>query len=205
MNTEEIRAAVDAYTSERGIEIKFRQIPASMADKVWLCEEHSKMSQAHWHVEMWHEGKVFNFQYHEGEGNFLAQQFGRLKFDEANARDWFKREVLDEAKDPLEAQVPFPMRCIVGKMVRKDRVKVNQFGVAVIFPPHPADVFYCICRDYEVRDYQCFEDWANAYGYDTDSRRAERTYNACLGIAQQMHRVLGHEIVATLTELTNEL
>ena len=203
MNAEEIMAAVDAYISEKGIEIKFRQIPASMADNVWLCEEHSKMSQAHWHVEVWHERKVFQFQYHEGEGRFLTQQFGRAKFDEAQARAWFRKKVLDEARGEI-SPVPFRAQTIVSK-IRKDRVKINSRGLAVLFPPKAADVFYAICRDYEARDYQSFEDWANAYGYDTDSRRAERTYNACLGIAQQMHRVLGHEIVATLTELTNDL
>jgi hypothetical protein len=36
-----------------------------------------------------------------------------------------------------------------------------------------------------------FEEWCDEYGYDNDSRRAERTYNACRDTAADLENLLG--------------
>jgi hypothetical protein len=36
-----------------------------------------------------------------------------------------------------------------------------------------------------------FEDWASEYGYDTDSRAAERTYNVVVKQAAELREFLG--------------
>lgn len=38
-----------------------------------------------------------------------------------------------------------------------------------------------------------FEDWASEYGYDTDSRKAERMYNACREISAKLRVFLGRD------------
>jgi hypothetical protein len=42
-------------------------------------------------------------------------------------------------------------------------------------PPKPYDILACL----EKYDYESFEDFCSELGYDTDSRNAERIYNAC--------------------------
>lgn len=44
-------------------------------------------------------------------------------------------------------------------------------------PPEVADVLLCLALDASGAD-QSFEDWCADYGYDTDSRSAERTWRA---------------------------
>jgi hypothetical protein len=41
-----------------------------------------------------------------------------------------------------------------------------------------------------------FEDWAGEFGYDTDSRSAERTYDACREEAAKLREFLGAEFDA---------
>ena len=58
--------------------------------------------------------------------------------------------------------------------------------------PTVADVLECIASDaLSVDSYtDGFEDWATEYGYNTDSRRAERTYNACKRNARKLNKFL---------------
>ena len=66
--------------------------------------------------------------------------------------------------------------------------------------PKFADVIYSLVMDSEVIDYEGFEDWASNFGYDADSRSAEKTYRACLEIALKLRNGLGEEGLAKLRE-----
>lgn len=57
-------------------------------------------------------------------------------------------------------------------------------------PPALADVLYSLVSDSDVLDYATFEDWAVAFGYETDSRAAEKTYRACLEIALTLRQLI---------------
>jgi hypothetical protein len=59
--------------------------------------------------------------------------------------------------------------------------------------PKPRDVIYSIVADSDVLEYGCFEDWAQTYGYDTDSRNAEAIYRACLEHGLKIRLALGEE------------
>ena len=52
--------------------------------------------------------------------------------------------------------------------------------------------------DADVLDYPTFEEWADTFGYDCDSRSAEKTYRDCLEIALKMRAIFGE---ADLTKL----
>lgn len=65
--------------------------------------------------------------------------------------------------------------------------------------PNPQDVVYSLLIDSEVLDYSSFEDWAESFGYEPDSRSAEKTYNDCMKIALQF-RQLGESVIAELKE-----
>jgi hypothetical protein len=52
--------------------------------------------------------------------------------------------------------------------------------------PKLADVVESLLSDAGVLDYATFEEWAGEFGFDVDSRKAERTYRQCLEIALQL-------------------
>ena len=68
-------------------------------------------------------------------------------------------------------------------------------------PPTKADVFYSLCLDSDVIYFACFEDWASEFGYDTDSRSAEKTHKACLAIALKFRQFFNEAELAELREL----
>lgn len=55
-------------------------------------------------------------------------------------------------------------------------------------PPTAAAVLYCLLSDMEAID-QSFTDWASDFGYDTDSRKALATYEACCDIGRELRKV----------------
>jgi len=65
--------------------------------------------------------------------------------------------------------------------------------------PTAADVLECLRSDASsVDSARDFEDWARDLGYDTDSRKAESTYRACLKVAARLRRFLGADAYAEL-------
>ncbi len=70
--------------------------------------------------------------------------------------------------------------------------------------PLIGDVLGCLCR--ETLDCDCcFEEWAQNYGYDTDSRRAERNYYLCRDNANKIRSFLKQSEINEIAELANEL
>lgn len=67
--------------------------------------------------------------------------------------------------------------------------------------PDLRDVIYSLVMDGGAIDYRDFEDWAADYGYDTDSRKAEATYRACLEIGLKLRNTLGEAKLNELREL----
>ena len=56
--------------------------------------------------------------------------------------------------------------------------------------PSLADVLDCMASDAAGCN-QGFESWCADYGYEIDSRKAEKTYKACKANAAKLHRVFG--------------
>lgn len=71
--------------------------------------------------------------------------------------------------------------------------------------PTAVDVISALCMDSDVIDYARFEDWAECFGYDADSRSAEKTYRACLEIALALRAAIGETELQALREVANEL
>ena len=61
-------------------------------------------------------------------------------------------------------------------------------SVAVL--PKIDDVLYALIMDAEALDYT-FEDWCSNCGYDTDSRKAFATYEACKANGEKLKRIVG--------------
>lgn len=65
-------------------------------------------------------------------------------------------------------------------------------------PPTAADVLECLALDSSVLGCAMFEEWADEYGYEKDSRAVEKIYLECRRIAGDMVAVFGHAVMAEL-------
>ena len=54
--------------------------------------------------------------------------------------------------------------------------------------------------DSEVLEYSSFEQWANVFGYNEDSREAEKVYNVCLATALKFNQI-GAAAIGELKEV----
>jgi len=70
--------------------------------------------------------------------------------------------------------------------------------------PDPCNVLHSLVMDSEALDYSTFEEWAESFGYDSDSRKGEAIYRACLEIALKMRAGLGESLLAQAREAFQE-
>ena len=79
-------------------------------------------------------------------------------------------------------------------------------GTGITDDPEPAEVLASAARDYADARGLTFEDWAGNLGYDTDSRKAEKIYDACLEMGEKLAALgLSDEQFNTLAEFANRL
>lgn len=149
------------------------EIGATLADQGWTLTHHctdrgSYKEPSKWAVTISRDGKSFTTEYTMGSG----------------FRQWSKR-----AGSLLRHEWA---GCFNNKRPRPGtKVPLHLGGFSVDeahllltctepTPPELPDVLWSLVMDAEgVRHGQTFEDWAADLGYDTDSRKAERCYNAC--------------------------
>lgn len=96
-------------------------------------------------------------------------------------------------------------RCTITRAGRRMSLVFSQ-GSAHTAPPSPADVLDCLASDaagYE--NNLTFEGWCGEYGYDTDSRKAERIYKAVERHAASLKRLLGDDLYSALLWNTERL
>ena len=71
--------------------------------------------------------------------------------------------------------------------VRRDQMVREECETGRNAPtPDLRDIVYSLVMDSDVIDYPSFEEWASNFGYETDSRKAEAIYRACLDIALKL-------------------
>lgn len=62
-------------------------------------------------------------------------------------------------------------------------------------------VLDCLASDSAtVENARSFEEWCGDLGYDTDSRRAERTWKACVSTARRLKQFLGDDLFRELLQ-----
>ena len=67
--------------------------------------------------------------------------------------------------------------------------------------PDPLDVLYSLNSEADALNYAAFEDRADTFGYDRDSRSAEATYRACLEIGLKLRAALGDDGLRRLGDI----
>jgi hypothetical protein len=67
--------------------------------------------------------------------------------------------------------------------------------------PETDEVLDCLAMDASgIDNARGFEDWCSEYGYDTDSRSAEKTYKVCIRQAERLRGFLGDDGYRVLLE-----
>lgn len=69
--------------------------------------------------------------------------------------------------------------------------------------PTAASVLYGLLSDASAMD-ESFSDWADNFGYDSDSIKTFNIYNACCAIGKQLKNVFTGEHLETLRELLQD-
>lgn len=70
--------------------------------------------------------------------------------------------------------------------------------------PDTPDVVYSLTLDASVLDAPTFEEWADQFGFDQDSRKAKASYRACLEIALKLRAGIGEDGLALLQEASQD-
>lgn len=71
--------------------------------------------------------------------------------------------------------------------------------------PDAVDVLSALVMDADVLNYARFEDWANEFGYDTDSCKGEQVYRDCLAHALALRAALGDRLLSELQQHAHDL
>lgn len=67
-------------------------------------------------------------------------------------------------------------------------------------PPSIVDALYSLVSDAEAINFPSFEEWASELGFETDSRKAESIYRACLDTGLKLRRMLSDAELTKLRE-----
>lgn len=70
--------------------------------------------------------------------------------------------------------------------------------------PLPSEVLARICSEGLEAIQQDFEEWASNFGYDTDSMKAKKTYDACIESYQKALKILTCEQIKTFAEYASQ-
>lgn len=109
--------------------------------------------------------------------------------------DWADRNPNMDG-DPEWARMASHWRCRLVKSRDRRRQLTVYFsqGPAHASNPKVDDVLDCLAMDAAaIENASSFEDWCSEYGYDTDSRRAERIYNVCRREAKRLKQFIGND------------
>jgi hypothetical protein len=78
---------------------------------------------------------------------------------------------------------------------RKQLTCYFSMGIGLSGEPTAEDVLNSLAADAAgVENARDFEDWCSEYGYDTDSRKAEKTFKICQKQAKQLKAFLGDDL-----------
>lgn len=133
--------------------------------------------QINWRVTFTRGGRAFTTDYSQGIG----------WLPDAVKRPW-------PGADATLSRIVLAHESIIRAALERNELQTESGLVRlenVCPPPTARDVLESLALDAGVEDFRCYEEWAGEYGYDADSRKGERIYNACRQIAGDMRYTFG--------------
>ena len=90
-------------------------------------------------------------------------------------------------------------KCVVRMAGKRMTVTFSQGYGHKGAEPELSNVLDCLASDAaEIDNNPSFDDWASEYGYDADSRKAEKTFKACEHEAKRLQNFLGDDLYQQL-------
>lgn len=110
-------------------------------------------------------------------------------------------------RDEYTTQKRIAAECETGRTTSRGDHRTSSFDASgkKIAPPSVVNVLYSLMQDGRAIDSRDFADWCADYGYDTDSRKAEETYRACLDIGLKLRGTFGEKTMRELYELFQDM
>lgn len=178
------KQTLQTFVDSLKLEYRAEFIPTPQpADKV-------KHPQLHWRIHLNRGKRGMSVEYHEGCAHVKGyQQFYKSSYDKRQHDELIR------------------LTCETGKFYRRMSdtfgpiARVENGKTKMQPAPELLDVLYCLVQDSDVLDRGTFEEWASEFGYDLDSRSAEKTYRLCLEQSLQLRNLLGNDTLEQLREL----
>lgn len=168
----------DALLARLGIDYKAVFVPQSASRN-----SAETMPSLNWRVTLKRRGHTFATDYMQGIGHVPRPASFHVPGD---ARLWERDERAKSAAD--------------GKYVKGAYRFDGAFNLRVTLPaPALADVLYCLLSDGEATEYG-FEEWCANFGYDADSRKAEKTYYVCVDTGRALERLFTGDALRELRD-----
>jgi hypothetical protein len=142
-----------------------------------------------WKVELRHNGIKIATDYYQGIGHL--PEWARLHLQSFG---WKSHSFYESARHSVDSKRAF------DKMMETGIVNGRYLPA-----PSVADVLYCLLLDGETLDFGTFEEWAENFGYDTDSRKAEVIYRKCLEIGLRLRAMFGDAKLSELREALQDM
>lgn len=142
-----------------------------------------------WRIEIRHGNGSINTDYFQGTGLLPEWAESYLK-----VLGWKPHSGYASARHTVDSRRAF------DKLLQTGSINGRNLPA-----PSVADVLYCLLGDAEALDYATFEEWAENYGYDTDSRKAESIYRKCLEIGLRLRAMFGDAKMAELREALQDM
>lgn len=171
--------AVDKFLAEKGVPYRIEFKPSVQPD---AKKPSDLMIQWTAHVGS------FSFDFHTGIGH-LPEAVRPL--EQRTRHDGGLERIMKE------------FRTVVCEGVTVEKRK-PWHEVLIDCKPTAASVLYCLVLDAEALNHSGFEDWASTFGYDLDSRSAEKTYRACLDCGIKLRHIFGDVGIAELQVLLQD-
>lgn len=174
MSTNELRAKVD----ELGLSVASEFVPYERSRSYKPGAKLNDLS-LNWKVSLQRNGKtILTTDYTVGIAHCPSYTHGKMYEDQATAVRY---------------------ECDHGKKARL-MPSIGNIMPGAAIKPNDLDVIHSLVSDSDVLDHNGFESWAGDLEYDTDSRKAEDIYRACLDIALALRNGIGESGLQQLRE-----
>lgn len=169
------KETVQSVATELGLTIASKFVPFSQSRN-----KGEKMPSLNWKVTLLVKGReVLTVDYMAGSGHCPSYKPNRYQSS--------------------DAAIAVRKECETGKAL-KFLASSGHMSLGNAINPDLADVLHSLASDADAIDYGNFEEWADSTGMETDSRKAEAIYRACLEIGLKLRAALGEDGLKTLRD-----
>ena len=171
MTTTDHKATIQAVIDRLGLSMTAKFVPTQQpAAEV-------PHPQLHWACTLTRGQRSMTADYHQGVAHVQGYQ-----------QAYDKSPYIRQRKEN-----GYRMTCEDGRLYKYD-ASINHYHPIGTQPvPDLMDVLYCLIMESDVLDRGGFEEWAEDYGYDPGSRKAEQIYRLCVEQSLRLRALLGQD------------